>query len=419
MPDRPPVRRRPRRCCRPTSTPSTRTSPRCSRPTGPVHPTPTARDLASVDPPPAARARGRGRARSRRCSAAWSGPTAAVLRAVPAPAYDWLLVPVDRAAAAADARRVRVRVGAARAGDRRLADDGMGVLAAACCRPRGAGSRRRSRRTGGSRRSVASPRRAPSRRSPSASGRIGAGGRSRGRARGRTTRRRASAPYFQPIASNWPIRSNPSARWSAVDAGLGCVIPATTRWNALEPQDVEQRGHRRPARCPRPANARVDVHRRLDRPVVRRPVAVAGRRRRTRGRRRRPRPPATACASIVFAIRAAISSARRRARARTRSTSPRRTARRSRRRRRRRRRSRAGRRRVSSSPSASVQAREPRAATRGRRFSGVRGVERVEQRPRVAQAPAVVRDVAAQRRARTPSSPSRCRASSSRLPPWM
>ena len=62
-------------------------------PDGPVHPTPIARDLASVDPPSAARARRSRRVRSQPGSAASSRPTAAVLRAVPAVAYDWLLVP--------------------------------------------------------------------------------------------------------------------------------------------------------------------------------------------------------------------------------------------------------------------------------------------------------------------------------------
>ena len=142
----------------------------------------------------------------------------------------------------------------------------------------------------------------------SASGRIGrrAAG-PRPRARGRTTRRRASAPCFQPIASNWPIRSNPSARCSQVEAGFGCVIPATTRWKPWRRRTSSTAVIAVRPR-PRPCERTVDVHRRLDGPVVGRPVAVA---RPVGVARTIPSTSTTThgVRAIVCAMRAAISSA--------------------------------------------------------------------------------------------------------------
>ena len=90
--------------------------------------------------------------------------------------------------------------------------------------------------------------------------------------------------------------------------GSAAVIPATTRWNPWSRRTASSAGHRDPARAraPRTPGRRT----RSSRPSSRRPPARGGAcRRRRRARRRRPRPPPTACAPIVRAIRAAISSA--------------------------------------------------------------------------------------------------------------
>ena len=81
----------------------------------------------------------------------WARPSAAVLRAIPAPAYDWLLVPSIGLLPPDLRDEYGFAWGTARARDQRLADDDVGPVAAACCRPSGAGSRRRWPRTGGSR----------------------------------------------------------------------------------------------------------------------------------------------------------------------------------------------------------------------------------------------------------------------------
>jgi uncharacterized protein (DUF2236 family) len=61
-------------------------------PSGPVHPSATARELASVIlHPPLAPAVEAGPVAA--LLGDWAGPTAAALRVIPAPAYDWLLVP--------------------------------------------------------------------------------------------------------------------------------------------------------------------------------------------------------------------------------------------------------------------------------------------------------------------------------------
>ena len=179
----------------------------------------------------------------------------------------------------------------------------------------------------------------------------------------------------------------------------------------LEPQDLEQRGHRG-APDPAPGEGPVDVHGRLDGPVVRRAVAMPG--------------------AVGVAADGAIDLDHQPRRAGRRLRDPCRHL--------------VGRRGLElerdrrvlderpvdrGARGAVLDGREADDAASvighgglstgsgtasrhvGRRFRGCRGVERVEQRPRVAQAPAVVRDVAAQRvpeRLRAPSAPAWRRA---------
>ena len=95
----------------------------------------------------------------------------------------------------------------------------------------------------------------PSSATASPSGRIGTGGSDRGPSSSANHSTPCHAPCFQPMAPNSPTRSKPSATCSAVDAGFGCVIPATARWNPWR-RTMSSTAVIVARPRPRPANAR-------------------------------------------------------------------------------------------------------------------------------------------------------------------
>ena len=102
-------------------------------------------------------------------------------------------------------------------------------------------------------------------------------------------------PNFQPIASNRPSRSKPSAACSADRARVGRRDPGDREVRALEPQDRQHAPHRDPPEAPA-ARSRGPRRPCLDRPVVGRRARGGASRRRTRARRRPPPRPPTASA---------------------------------------------------------------------------------------------------------------------------